>query len=142
MPSFKSDSSFFHKIALGAVGSRAVQEDLARRGHLVVELERGSLDARLWKDPKRKRVRIPDLVCTRCGQRIGVRAKSEQRISMSHSPNVRERAWDYGMVAEDLIALPICSQRLQAEDQDHEQRWTRGLLLGEASYWHEREWAH
>ncbi|WP_236619772.1 hypothetical protein, partial [Candidatus Synechococcus spongiarum] len=60
---FKPDSSFFEKIALGAVGSRYVAQDLERLGHQIVELERGAMDRKLWKDVKRKRVRIPDLVC-------------------------------------------------------------------------------
>ena len=61
--SFKPDASFFRKIAIGAVGARAVAKDLSRHGHKMVELERGSTDTKLWKDVKRKRVRIPDLVC-------------------------------------------------------------------------------
>ena len=62
MPSYKPDSSFFSKIVLGAVGCRAVTADLNQRGHRMVELERGSTDTKLWKDVKRKRVRIPDLL--------------------------------------------------------------------------------
>jgi len=59
--SLKPDSSFFRKITIGAVGARAVAHDLAARGHSIAELERGSLDTKLWKDVKRKQVRIPDL---------------------------------------------------------------------------------
>jgi hypothetical protein len=62
---FKPDASFFRKIAIGAVGTRAVAEDLAGHGHQIDELERDSTDTKLWKDVKRKRVRIPDLVCRR-----------------------------------------------------------------------------
>ncbi len=139
MPSFKSDSSFFHKIAMGAIGSRTVRSDLAEHGHDIIELERGSLDAKIWKDVKRKRVRIPDLVCRRCGQRIEVRAKSEPKLSMSHSPTVVERRWDYGMVDTDLIAIPICSE-VGSNDSTIKQHWMRGMLTGETSYWNEREW--
>ena len=60
---FKPDSSFFRKIVIGAVGTRTVATHLAAHGHDMVELERGSLDTKLWKEVKRKRVRIPDLVC-------------------------------------------------------------------------------
>jgi HEAT repeats len=138
MPSFKSDSSFFHKIAMGAVGSRTVKQDLTSRRHALVELERGSLDAKIWKDVKRKRVRIPDLVCTCCGQRVEVRAKSAPKISMSHSPTIPERAWNYGMVSTDWIAIPICHEQPQPDDKaDH---WTRGMLVGDMSYWNEKEW--
>ena len=95
---------------MGAIGSRAVKDDLAAHGHAIVELERGSLEAKIWKGVKRKRVRIPDLVCSDCGQRIEVRTKSETKLSMSHSPTIPERRWDYGMVGDDLIATPICSE--------------------------------
>lgn len=139
MPSYKSDSSFFHKIAVGAIGSRIVTEDLTRRGHKIVELERGSLDAKIWKGVKRKRVRIPDLVCLRCGQRIEVRTKSEPKLSMSHSLTISERCWDYGMVGEDLIATPICvEQTLEAGDKNS--HWMRGALTRDTSYWNEKEW--
>ena len=46
----KPDFSFFRKIALGAVGSRHVAQDLERLGHRIVELERGAMDTKLWKD--------------------------------------------------------------------------------------------
>lgn len=139
MASFKSDSSFFHKVALGAIGSRVVQRDLAMRGHSMVELERGSLDSKIWKGVKRKRVRIPDLVCVECGQRVEVRTKSEPKLSMSHSPTVPERRWDYGMVGDDLIAIPICVED-GAADHAANTHWTRGLLVADTSYLSQREW--
>lgn len=120
---------------MGAIGSRAVKLDLAGRGHDVVELERGSLEAKIWNGVKRKRVRIPDLVCANCGQRIEVRTKSEPKLSMSHSPTIPERRWDYGMVSQDLISTPICSV-----DKQTETYWTRGVLANETSYWNEKEW--
>ena len=76
----KPDSSFFRKIALGAVGSRRVAQDLDRLGHRIRELERGAMDTKLWKDVKRKRVRIPDLVCERCGLRVESRAKTKPEL--------------------------------------------------------------
>lgn len=139
MPSFKSDVSFFHKIAMGAIGSRFVKDDMAAHGHQVVELERGSLEAKIWKDVKRKRVRIPDLVCVLCGQRVEVRAKSEPKLSMSHSPTIPERRWDYGMVGDDLIAIPICVEEPN-DGQDVSTSWTRGVLTAGTSYWIEKEW--
>ncbi|MGA2000457.1 MAG: hypothetical protein ABSG52_10720 [Terriglobales bacterium] len=108
MPAFKPDSSFFRKIVIGTIGSRAVCADLNKRGHRVVELERGSTDTKLWKDVKRKRVRIPDLLCLDCGARIESRAKSKAELSMSHSPTQVERAWDFGMVDADIVAYPVC----------------------------------
>ncbi len=129
----KPDSSFFRKIVIGAVGARAVCSDLASRGHQMVELERGSTETKLWKEVKRKRVRIPDLVCVRCGQRAESRAKTNAELAMSHSVTDEARAWDFGMIDNDLIGFPICQQ---VEDQ----YWSAGRLAEGASYWHERNW--
>jgi HEAT repeat protein len=129
---FKPDASFFRKIAIGAIGTRAIAADLDRHGHHVVELERGATDTKLWKDVKRKRVRIPDLVCTRCGRRIESRAKTKAELAMSHSL-VEARAWDFGMVDSDWVAFPVC----ESADEDS---WSVGRLRAGGSYWHEREW--
>jgi hypothetical protein len=99
----------------------------------MVELERGSTDTKLWKEVKRKRVRIPDLVCVRCGQRAESRAKTNAELAMSHSATDEARAWDFGMIDSDLIGFPIC----QAVE---EQYWSAGRLASRASYWHERNW--
>jgi HEAT repeat protein len=82
---------------------------------------------------KRKRVRIPDLVCKRCGLRVESRAKTKAELSMSHSFTDAARAWDFGMVETDCIAFPIC----EAAD---ELFWSAGRLGTESSYWHERNW--
>ena len=117
---------------MGAVGARAVQNYLNSLGHNIVELERGSLTTRIWRDVKRKRVRIPDLCCTRCGVRIESRAKTNPDLSMSHSPSDVERAWHYGMIDSDWVAFPI----LSAE----EAVWSSGGLDldRERSLWRER----
>lgn len=130
-PSFKPDTSFFRKIAIGVVGARAVSADLLRLGHQPVELERGSTDTKLWKDVKRKRVCLPDLVCRACGTRIESRAKTQPEISMSHSFSDETRSWDSGMVDNDWIAFPVCTV-------DQERQWSRGRLGGQTSYWQER----
>jgi hypothetical protein len=129
--SFKPDSSFFRKIVIGAVGAKAVCQDLGQHGHRLVELERGSTNAKLWKDVKRKRVRIPDLLCVNCGTRIECRAKTEPELSMSHSPTDAERAWDFGMVDADWIAFPVCQAAREAD-------WTGGKLREGRSYWREK----
>jgi hypothetical protein len=97
-----------------------------------LKLERGSTDSKLWKDVKRKRVRIPDLVCLRCGQRIESRAKTKNDLAMSHSEQA-ERSWDFGMVQQDWIAFPVCTSVREAER-------TTGRLSSSSSYWHERNW--
>src|SRR6266850_3186955 len=128
----KPDSSFFRKIAHGAFGCRAVSSDLNAKGHALVELERGATDTKLWKDVKRKRVRIPDLVCTRCGLRVESKTKTKADLSMSHSAE-NSRTWDFGMVDADLIAFPVCIPAKEAY-------WSRGKLGDESSYWHEKNW--
>ncbi|MFS8879273.1 hypothetical protein [Synechococcus sp. H55.11] len=52
--SFKSDESFLEKLAMGAVGARAVFENLKRQGHRPIELERGSMSYKIWKKIKIK----------------------------------------------------------------------------------------
>ncbi|MGB7217036.1 MAG: HEAT repeat domain-containing protein [Gammaproteobacteria bacterium] len=130
--SFKADASFFEKITIGAIGARAVAADLDRRGHEIFELENGATTTKLWKDVKRKRVRIPDLVCRRCGMRVESRAKTgSAKLSMSHSTTDAERAWDYGLVDSDVVAFPVCASE-QADE------WALGRLDDGISYWHER----
>lgn len=131
--SFKPDSSFFRKIVVGAVGARAVIRDLTRHGHRFLELERGSTETKLWKDVKRKRVRIPDLLCVNCGRRIECRAKTKLELAMSHSPTDAERAWDFGMVDGDWIAFPVC----HATEDAH---WSSGSLDDGVSYWRDKNW--
>ena len=127
---FKTNSSFFRMLAVGAVGAQAVREYLNALGHDVIELERGSLSTRIWRDVKRKRVRIPDLCCTRCGVRIESRAKTKAELSMSHSVNDAERAWNYGMLDADWIAFPVLCA--------NESVWSAGALQSGQSLWRER----
>ncbi len=129
----KPDATFFRTITVGAIGARRVCTDLGRYGHHFLELERGSLDTKLWKEVKRKRVRIPDLVCLRCGMRIESRAKTTAGLAMSHSLTDAERAWDFGLVDNDVLAFPICRPT-------QELIWGNGRLGNEASYWHQRNW--
>ena len=97
----------------------------------MVELERGSLDTKIWKDLKRKRVRIPDLVCLQCGLRVESKAKKQAELTMSHSTKEAERAWDFGMVDADCIAFPVCVTTRKLF-------WSNGKLANVSSYWHER----
>jgi len=63
-------------LSIGAVGAEAVLLYLDSLGHQVLELERGSLGTRIWREVKRRRGGIPDLCCARCGVRIESRAKT------------------------------------------------------------------
>ncbi len=134
MANFKPDASFFRKIVIGAHGTQATGEDLAKYGHQMVELERGSTNTKLWKDVKRKRVRIPDLICKNCGRRVESRAKTKPELSMSHSDSDQERSWDYGMLDDDWIAFPISVLTTSAT-------WSKGIFRDKAAYWHERDWS-
>ena len=106
--SFKTDESFIEKLAIGAIGARAVFKELQRQGHEPVELERGSMDYKIWKSIKIKRLRVPDLLCLNCGTRVEARAKTQLEISMSHSLSDPERGWDKGLAERDVVALSVC----------------------------------
>lgn len=104
--SFKSDESFLRKLAIGAAGTRRAFDDLQSQGHDPVELERGSMSFKLWrKTIKRKRLRMPDILCLRCGIRFESRGKTDLKISMSHSLTDATRAWDVGLDEGDFVAL-------------------------------------
>lgn len=106
--SYKSDESFLEKLASGAIGTKRVIEDLKQKGHQPIELERGSTSFKIWKEIKIKRIRVPDILCVKCGNRIESRAKTQFEVSMSHSPTDPERSWDYGLRDEDAVAIVIC----------------------------------
>lgn len=108
--SFKTDESFLEKLAIGAIGARGVFAELKRQGHNPIELERGSMDYKIWKSIKIKRLRVPDLLCINCGTRVEARAKTQLEISMSHSLSDPERGWDKGLNDRDVVALSICTR--------------------------------
>jgi hypothetical protein len=106
MGSFKSDESFIRKLAIGAAGTRRAFEDLHNQGHEPIELERGSMSFKIWrKEIKRKRIRLPDILCLNCGHRFESRGKTDLKIGMSHSLTDATRAWDAGLDADDFVAL-------------------------------------
>ncbi|HET8929221.1 MAG TPA: hypothetical protein VFN21_01060, partial [Acidimicrobiales bacterium] len=99
---FKEDADFARFVSMGAVGSAAVARHLRdHHGHQAIELERYAMANKVWKT-KVKRLRLPDLVCVRCGRRIESRAKSKLGIIMSHS-DTRGREWDAGGMRDDDI---------------------------------------
>ena len=90
--SFKTDESFLEKLAIGATGACAVFNDLQRQGHKPIELERGSMDYKIWKNIKIKRLRVPDLLCLDCGTRVEARAKTQlrdQHVPLALRPGTR-----------------------------------------------------
>ena len=109
--SFKSDESFLEKIAIGAVGTKRIIEDLRDNGHNPIELERGSTSFKIWKSIKIKRIRVPDILCIDCAICAESRAKTGKlEISMSHSHADPKRAWDYGLEDNDFVALAVCER--------------------------------
>ncbi len=102
---FKEDASFAGFVTMGAIGTAAVARDLRTRfGHRPIELERYSMANKVWA-VKVKRLRIPDLLCLRCGQRVESRAKTKLEVKLSDS-ETEGREWHAsGMRAEDLYAF-------------------------------------
>lgn len=110
MASFKTDESFLEKISIGAIGTQQVFASLRKSGHQPIELERGSMNYKIWKKIKIKRIRVPDILCVDNGIRIESRAKTSLEISMSHSTSDPERGWDFGMKDNDFVALVVCEK--------------------------------
>lgn len=110
MASFKTDESFLEKISIGAIGTQKVFDFLKALGHQPIELERGSMNYKIWKKIKIKRIRVPDILCVDNGIRIESRAKTKLEVSMSHSTSDPERGWDAGMNDSDYIAFVHCEK--------------------------------
>ena len=106
----KTDTSFLEKVAMGAIGTRRVLENLEAAGHRPVALDRGSTSYKLWKAIKIKRLRVPDILCVASGIRVESRAKSKLEVSMSHSDSDPERGWDFGLNDGDYVAFPQCER--------------------------------
>lgn len=104
---FKTDWSFLEKISMGAIGTKAVIDELNSHGHNVIELERYCTSNKIWST-KIKRLRMPDLLCLKCGKRIESRAKSTLEIKMSDNENNPDRRWNAGLREEDLVAFINC----------------------------------
>ncbi len=83
---------------------------LVTLGHKPIELERGSMNYKIWKKIKIKRIRVPDIICVDNGIRIESRAKSKLEITMSHSLNDPTRGWDADLKNEDYVALIACKK--------------------------------
>ena len=106
---FKADWSFLEKISMGAVASQEVIRQLNSCGHQIIELERYSTSNKIWST-KIKRLRLPDLICLKCGRRIESRAKSNLDVRMSDNENNPDRRWDAGLSDKDLVAFIQCSK--------------------------------
>lgn len=101
----KADDAFLRFITLGSAGTAATALDLRdHRGHQPIELERLAMANKRW-GTKVKRLRIPDLLCVRCGRRIESKAKNKMMMSLSDSSRP-DRSWnDGGMRDDDLFSF-------------------------------------
>lgn len=102
---FKEDADFARFVSVGAMGTAAVADHLQNQfNHQPIELERYAMANKVWQT-KVKRLRLPDLLCVRCGLRVESRAKSKLKIMLSHS-DTPGREWDAGgMRQDDLFAF-------------------------------------
>lgn len=102
---FKEDADFARFVSVGAIGTAAVAGCLRNQfDHQPIELERYAMSNKVWQT-KVKRLRLPDLLCVRCGLRVESRAKSKLKIMLSHS-DTPGREWDAGgMRQDDLFAF-------------------------------------
>ncbi len=102
---FKEDADFARFVSMGAIATDAVRRHLTEEhGHHMVELERYAMANKVWQT-KVKRLRLPDLLCVRCGLRVESRGKSQLGIVLSHS-RAAGRGWDEGgMRPDDLYAF-------------------------------------
>jgi hypothetical protein len=102
----KEDAKFARFITMGALGAQRVAEDLERRGHRIVELERYAMANKIWST-KVKRLRMADLVCVACGRRFEAKAKTKLEVKLSDSRQ-EGRGWSEGMRDEDVFGfLPV-----------------------------------
>ena len=104
---FKSNREFLRNVSIGAVGTRKIAAILRQGGFRIIELERYCSSNKIWAT-KIKRLRVPDLLCLESGIRIECRAKADLKITMSHSVNNADRAWDKGLRDNDIVAFIRC----------------------------------
>src|SRR5258706_5448917 len=88
---------------MGALGAKRVADDLAKRGHRIVELERYAMANKIWTT-KVKRLRMADLLCVSCGRRFEAKAKSKLEVKLSDSKQAG-RGWSDGMRPDDVFAF-------------------------------------
>ena len=102
---FKEDADFARFVSMGVVGAAAVARHLStEHDHRMIELERYAMANKVWQT-KVKRLRLPDLVCVRCGLRVEARAKSKLGIVLSHSDTPGREWHAAGMRDSDLYAF-------------------------------------
>ncbi|TDE95073.1 HEAT repeat domain-containing protein [Occultella glacieicola] len=101
---FKEEEDFARFLTMGAYATAAVSDDLERRGHEIIELERYAKANKIWMT-KVKRLRLADLLCIRCGRRFESKGKTKLEFKLSHSGRTPGREWWAGMRQEDVFAF-------------------------------------
>lgn len=101
---FKEDADFARYLTMGAFAAKAVADDLTKRGHWITELERYAMGNKVWSI-KVKRLRLPDLLCVRCGRRFESRGKSKLELKLSHSERPGREWHSGGMRENDVFAF-------------------------------------
>ncbi len=97
---FKEEVKFARFLTYGVRGTLAVSEHLKRHGHSIVELERYAAGNKIW-GVRPKRLRMPDLLCLRCGRRFESKGKSKLELKLSHGGEGRE--WFSGGMRDDDV---------------------------------------
>ncbi|MCW2855877.1 MAG: hypothetical protein JWR52_1492 [Marmoricola sp.] len=101
---FKEDEDFARFLTMGAFAAAAVSDDLEAHGHRIIELERYAKANKIWSI-KVKRLRLPDLLCIRCGRRFESKGKSKLEVKLSHSNTPGREWWEGGMRMDDVFAF-------------------------------------
>jgi hypothetical protein len=102
---FKEDEDFARFLTMGAHAAAAIAEDLeVNHGHRIVELERYARANKIWAI-KVKRMRLPDLLCLRCGRRFEAKGKTNLELRLSDSATLGREWWAGGMRSEDIFAF-------------------------------------
>lgn len=102
---FKENEDFARYLTMGAHAAAAISEDLEQRhGHRIVELERYARANKIWAI-KVKRMRLPDLLCLRCGRRFEAKGKTKLELRLSDSTTPGREWWAGGMRDDDVFAF-------------------------------------
>lgn len=102
---FKEPDDFARFLTIGAHAAAAVTIDLENvHEHRIIELERYARANKIWA-VKVKRMRLPDLMCLRCGRRFESKGKSALELKLSDSPKAGREWWAGGMRDDDVFCF-------------------------------------
>ncbi len=99
---YKDDSTFLRFLTMSFVGEVAAIELMRKYGHEFEFDGYGAGSTEMFKDALLKKKRTPDLICSLCGQKLEVRAKSVLKIAMSDSAT---RPFDKELAPNDWVGF-------------------------------------